>query len=237
MRILFLLVVTIAGGGGGSVTPYFSDHGVVIYHGDCREILQGLRPLPADARLISDPPYGIGYKHGARRGGVRNGMDGEAIVGDAAPFDPSHLLELGLPSVLWGGNHFADKLPASPGWLVWDKRAGGPEMDQSDAELAWTNVLTVARVFTRRWSGATRGGREQAEGRWHTNQKPVALMDWCLQKVGATGLVIDPYCGSGSTLVAARERGLPAIGIEISERHCESSAERLRQGLLELGAA
>jgi site-specific DNA-methyltransferase (adenine-specific) len=218
------------------LTPFFAESGVAIYHGDCREVLTALGPLPADARLISDPPYGIGYRHGARKGGVRLGMDGESIAGDDKPFDPAHLLALGLRTVLWGGNHFANSLPASPGWLIWDKRAGGPTMDQADAELAWTNVLTVARVFTRRWSGATRGGREQREGRWHTNQKPVALMDWCIQLVGA-GPIIDPYCGSGSTLVAAKERGLPAIGIEIDERHCASAAERLRQGVLDLGAA
>lgn len=170
------------------------------------------------------------------RGGVKLGQDGEFIAGDEQPFDPAHLL-IAPKVILWGGNHFADKLPASRGWLVWDKRDHGPMMDQSDVELAWTNVLTVARKFTRRWSGAARGGREQSEGRLHTNQKPVALMQWCLGFLPPATRILDPYAGSGSTLVAAKELGIRAIGIELEERHCETAAQRLSQQSLDLGGA
>lgn len=188
--------------------------------------------------VLADPPYGIAYQHGARKGGIALGMDGAKIAGDDEPFDPSHLLALNVPTILWGGNHFADKLPASRGWLVWDKRDTGPEMDQADCELAWTNTLTVARKFTRRWSGNVRGGREQAEGRWHTNQKPVALMGWCIEKLNTpAATILDPYTGSGSTLVAAKDLGRKAIGIEIEERYCEIAAQRLSQEVLDLGAA
>lgn len=215
--------------------PYYEEAGITIYHGDCREVLPSLA-LTAPDCIVSDPPYGIAYQHGARAGGVLYGMDGQSIEGDNEPFDPSHLLALNLRTILWGGNHFADKLPVSRGWLVWDKRDLGPEMDQSDAELAWTNVLTVARKFTRRWSGNVRGGREQAEGRYHTNQKPVALMQWCLGFVPG-GRVIDPYMGSGSTLVAAKELGRSAIGVERVECHCAAAVERLGQSVLDFGGA
>jgi len=214
------------------VTPYYADDLVTLYHADWRDVPPEL--LAADV-LVTDPPYGMGYQHGARKGGVRLGMDGIDIAGDAEPFDPAPLLALGLPSVLFGANHYADQLPASRGWLVWDKRDGRPSNDQSDAEMAWTNVLSVVRLFRAHWSGAVRKGREQAEGRLHVSQKPVALMAWVLGHMPA-GTVLDPYMGSGSTLVAARECGRRSIGVEVEERYCEVAANRLRQDVLGLTA-
>ena len=212
--------------------PYYERDGIVIYHGDCREILPSIK---ADV-VVTDPPFGIAYRHGGRRGHAANGMDGQAIFGDDAPFDPAPVLALGLPSILGGGNHFADKLPPTRGWLVWDKRDLGPQMDQSDAELAWTNCGSVVRKFTRRWSGACLGGEEQRTGRVHVNQKPVDLLRWCLGLVPA-GVVLDPYIGSGTTLVAAKLEGRKAIGIEIEERYCEIAAKRLAQGVLAFDGA
>lgn len=215
--------------------PYYSDDLVTLYHGDCRELLPS---LTFDA-IVSDPPYGMDYEHGARKGGVRLGHDAKRIKGDQNPFDPSHLLTHGkMPVLLWGGNHFADKLPASRGWLVWDKRDGRPSNDQSDCELAWTNWLTTARVHSQFWSGNVRTGREQQEGRLHVNQKPVALMQWCLSML-PTGIttICDPYAGSGSTLAAAKELGIRSIGVEYDEGHCETIARRLAQDTLFGGAA
>jgi len=218
------------------VTPYYEDPLVTLYHGDCREILPDLRGIDL---VLTDPPYGIAYQHGARKGGVLYGSDGVTIVGDDRPFDPSHVLKAATRLILWGANHYADKLPASRGWLVWDKRGpDGPVNDQSDVELAWTNFLATARTFHRRWWGGIRGGREQAEGRYHMNQKPVALLQWCLSWVDpAPSLVCDPYVGSGSTLVACKDLGIKAIGIEIEERYCEIAAQRCAQEVLPLGAA
>ena len=209
------------------MTPYYSDDLVTIYHGDCREW------MPDADVIVTDPPYGMAYQHGARRGGVRYGADGESIVGDDEPFDPGLILALGKPTAMFGANHYADRLPASRGWLVWDKRDGSASNDQSDAELAWTNVLTVARVFSARWSGAHRTGREQADGRLHVNQKPVALMAWVLRFM-PEGVVLDPFMGSGSTLIAAKELGRRSIGIEIDEAHCQAAATRCSQEVLGL---
>lgn len=215
------------------MTPYYADDLVTLYAGDCREILPA---LTFDA-IVSDPPYGMDYQHGLRKGGRQYGLDGASIHGDAEPFDPGHLLIPGKRVLLWGGNHFADRLPASRGWLIWDKRDGRPSNDQSDAEMAWTNFLNTARVHSRYWSGSVRTGREQAEGRLHVNQKPVALMGWCLRLLGPVGVVCDPYSGSGSTLLAAREMGIPSIGIEIDKAHCDTTIKRLAQGCLDFGEA
>lgn len=217
--------------------PYFDDGQVVIFHGDARELMTDAGAVfgggGADlAAIVTDPPYGIAYQHGAQRGGRLMGSDLQTVIGDDEPFDPSHLLATGLPLILWGANHYADRLPARPGWLVWDKRDGSTSNDQSDCEIAWTSFLTTARVFSRKWWGAFRGGPEQAYPRLHMSQKPVALMTWCLDLLPPVAAVLDPYMGSGTTLVAARERGIKAVGIEIDERHCETAAARLSQMVL-----
>jgi DNA modification methylase len=185
--------------------------------------------------VVTDPPYGMGYQHGFRKGGQAMGNDGVTIIGDDAPFDPSPILVLDLPTVLFGANHYADRLPAARGWLVWDKRDGDGPTDQSDAELAWTNVLSVVRVYSARWRGAMREGREQRDGRVHINQKPVALMAWVIRQM-PEGVVLDPFAGSGSTLVASKEAGRRSIGIEIDERYCEIAATRCSQEVLGLPA-
>lgn len=213
--------------------PYYQDDLVTLYHGDCRELLPTLDV--GGMVVVTDPPYGMGYQHGLRKGGVAYGNDGVTIVGDDEPFDPRPILVLDLPTVMFGANHYADRLPAARGWLVWDKRDGDGPTDQSDAELAWTNVLSVVRVYSARWRGAMRQGREQREGRVHINQKPVALMAWVIRQM-PEGVVLDPFAGSGSTLVAAKEAGRRAIGIEIDERHCANAAARCRQEVLGLPA-
>lgn len=225
-----------AGSGRGGLAPYYADEYVTLYHGDCREILPSLGRFDA---MVSDPPYGMNYKHGARKGGVKWGMDGQSIKGDDKPFDPSHLFGIAERMILWGGNHFASRLPDSKGWLLWQKR-DPDEKDQSEVEMAWTNFLTTVRVFRRQWDGNVRGGREQAEGRFHVNQKPIALMQWCLgflPPMKGEVWVVDPYAGSGATLIAAKELGIKAVGIELDAGHCATIATRCSQNVLDLGGA
>ncbi len=214
-----------------TTTPYYHDEasGITIYHGDCREIMAGL--TEQIDLLLTDPPYGINYQHGARKGGRKLGTDGGKVIGDDAPFDPAQWL-IYPKIVLWGANHYADKLPASRGWLTWDKRDGIASNDQSDCELAWTNWLTVARLFSRYWNGGGIG-----EARWHPTQKPIALMRWCCELAPDAKVILDPFMGSGTTLRAAKDLGRRAIGIEINEAYCEIAAKRLQQSVLPLDAA
>ena len=100
-------------------------------------------------------------------------------------------------------------------------------------ELAWTNLPGIAlKMF--RYCGA--GLMAEEQDRWHPTQKPIALMKRCLCSVaGLVGKVLDPFMGSGSTLIAAKAHGNPAIGIEIEEKYCEIAVNRLRQKVLNFG--
>ena len=218
--------------------PYYSDEWVTIYHGDC---LQLVARLQYDI-VLSDPPWGIaaavdnGRFSGGNQTGSRTSVgDRIPVQGDDTPFDPTPWVD--RPAILWGGHCFADRLPMSPGWLIWDKRMGvegaAEKWPLSEAELAWTNVRGSTRVFRNRWMGLVRGD-ERGE-HYHPTQKPVVLMEWCIGFLPAEGVILDPFMGSGATLVAAKNLGRKSIGIEIEERYCEIAAERLRQGMLGLG--
>lgn len=213
--------------------PYYEHAGITIYHGDCRELLPRLE---ADV-IVSDPPYGIRYspsQNSAKAWGAKTFVGEVVVAGDDGPFDPTPLLR--FPAVvLFGANHYADKLPPSPAWLVWDKRDGMTSNDFADCELVWTNFTSVARLFRHQWNGALRAS-ERGVTRVHPTQKPIELMQWIIGKC-PPGVVLDPFMGSGTTLVAAKNLGRRAIGIEIEERYCEVAAKRLSQEVLDLGAA
>ena len=205
--------------------PYYDEGGITIYHGDCREVLPTIQD--ACEVVVADPPYGINLDTG---GGRPGGTAYPKIYGDDEPFDPAHLLALELPTVLWGANHYASRLPESKGWIAWDKvKRNDIDQKQAEMELAWTNFLARPRVFRHMWMG---GYRDSERGElYHPTQKPIALMAWLINLLPA-GTIIDPYLGSGPVLVAAKAMGRRAIGIEMSEHYCEIAARRLAQGVL-----
>lgn len=207
----------------------------VLYLGDCRGIVPGVDT--ADAAVVTDPPYGIGYSPGDGGKGWTNGRKSfsgtDLVKGDSESFDPSPWVTFD-EAVLWGGNHYAARLPSSPTWLVWDKRIDGLSNDFADCELAWTNLGGPARVFRHLWCGAFRKS-ERGEDRVHPTQKPVALMDWCLGLVRSQA-ILDPYMGSGTTGVACARLGKRFIGMELDPKHFATACRRIddaqRQGRL-----
>lgn len=208
--------------------PYFEKDGVAIYHGDCRQILPQLGKFDL---LLTDPPYGIGdkwnggnWKTGCGKARLWKG-EGEAVW-DVRE-NVSWLLGYAEKAIVWGGNYFTELGPQA-GWLVWDKDAN---MLQAQAELAWTNCVVNVRCFRLSPLGVFGNHGKNGEYKMHPTQKPQALMKWCLGLVKAE-TVIDPFMGSGSTVVAARDEGRKAVGIEISEEYCEVAAKRLSQGVL-----
>jgi site-specific DNA-methyltransferase (adenine-specific) len=97
--------------------------------------------------------------------------------------------------------------------------------------LAWTNLKGAVRLLRHTWNGMI---RKHAEPRFHITQKPVDLMSWAIGLAGDVKSVLDPFAGSGTTLVAAKLRNLKATGIEQEEHNCEIAARRLAQEVLPL---
>lgn len=216
--------------------------GVMIIHGDCRHVSKKLE-RKSIALVHSDNPYGINLRTNGRGSGRKVGqstapLKGRAfapIAGDDKPFDPSHLL--GFPRVvLWGANHFSDKLPVSPSWIVWDKREDFGSDNGGDGEMAWTNLGGPLRIFRHLWRGTCRAS-ETGEPHLYATQKPIALSNYVFQqaKLKAGDRIFVPYLGSGPDLVAAKLMGLRVIACDLSEEAIEIAINRLRQEVLPFG--
>jgi len=214
--------------------PYYDDeYGHIVYHADCWDMLPAISHVDV---VLTDPPYGINWdtkysRFSDRRrpsDHARRGIaDKRLIRQDDRPFDPEPLLR--FPTVvLWGANHYARVLPTGS-WLIWDKRGDDGTAFLSEGEIGWMNSGYGVYFY----SYNAQRHRRTSEG-LHPTQKPVGLMSWCLDRCGYdVGVVLDPFAGSGTTLVAAKLTGRSAIGIEIEGRYCEIAANRLRQEVFE----
>lgn len=203
-----------------------------LYLGDCLDILPTLGHVDA---VVTDPPYGIdvctkggikarGYRPYARRLPAHNWPK---VLGDDRPFDPRPVLEIAHQVILWGANHYSDKIPVSHCWLVWDRKTDrGAKSSITDCELAWTRgpLYKTTRIFRHMWAGFQRDS-EVGEPAIHPTQKPIALMAWCLSFVD--GSILDPYMGCGPTGVACANLGRKFIGIEIEEKYFDIACQRI----------
>jgi site-specific DNA-methyltransferase (adenine-specific) len=207
--------------------PIYDLNGITIYNANCSKVDV---PIECVDLVLTDPPYGINLDTKYAR---RGGRDWPPIEGDAEPFDPSWLLKYER-LILWGGNHFAASLPSSPAWIVWDKRDGGPSNDQSDCEMAWSNISGRSHLFSHYWAGAAMAS-EHGYPRVHPTQKPVSLMVWLLERFSKPGdLIYDPYMGSGPVAMACHLLERRYIGVEIVPEYAKAAVARLQQGVFVL---
>lgn len=191
-----------------------------LWHGDCREVLPLLQKHDL---LLTDPPYGINAEQAGGRGS--GGWTKFEVGGWDKERPPSWLFglmrEKATECVVWGGNYFADLLPTSMRWLVWDK--GQRDFSLADCEFAWTSEQKAARVLTLSRGEALQDGKE------HPTQKPVRLMAWCLEMHPKAASVLDPFMGSGTTGVACAQLGKAFTGIERERKYFDIACERIER--------
>jgi DNA modification methylase len=221
------------------VTPYYEDEHVRLFHGDCREITDWLE---ADV-LVTDPPYGIAW----RQGGLHSlrstwSTATQSIVNDestAARDDAMIMWGKQRPAIVFGS--WREARPADiTHRLIWHKAGRKPGV----APAAWFPTDEEIYLIGSGWVGSPMGtvlrtdeAREREPGIiGHPTPKPVRLMETLILKA-PPGIIADPFAGSGTTLLAARNLGRRTIGIELEERYCEIAARRLSQGVLDFGGA
>ena len=225
--------------------PYWTDGMVTLYHGDCREVTEW---LDADV-LVTDPPYGISWSSrggwtNAYGGGSAKSQEGIANDGDTAARDDVLRIWYNRPALVFG-----DMLRHHPEMavhvLIYAKSddagiRGARAGFRKDAEAifmlgAWP-VGVGGRSSIVRSNGRVAGPRGFAARTGHPHAKPVDVMETLIAAC-PPGVIADPFAGSGSTLVAARNQGRKVVGVEIDERYCELAARRLAQADLFGGAA
>lgn len=206
-----------------------------LYLGDSAEILQSVAPVDA---CVMDPPYGIGE---SGDNSSRTPIAGRTRLGTKSPvvhWAPSdwdnataddvvtQAISKAAWSIVFGGNYYS--LPPTSCWLVWDKLNG--DSDFADCELAWTNLPKAVRRIRFMWNGMLRQNGEQRGD--HPTQKPIEVMRWCIGHLPPTvTTVLDPFMGSGTTLVAAAMLGKHGIGIEREEKYFDIAVRRVEAAM------
>lgn len=209
---------------------YYEDGQATIYHGDCREIMPALAASGIGA-VIADPPYNVGKKYGRATNDSRD---------DYVEWTREWLTaakEVAWKRIVFPGHgnlpmwlaHFA---PSAIG--CWLKEGGGGRsllgVEGWEPYLYWCGDKGALGGNSVLWAKC------ETADLGHPTPKPVPLLSQLIKKLRVDS-VLDPFLGSGTTLVAARHRGVRGIGIEIEERYCEIAAERLSQGTFNFGEA
>jgi DNA modification methylase len=196
-------------------TPYYSEPGIVIYHADCRDILP---LLPKVDLVLTDPPYGVGKKYASYEDTQEN---------------LSHLIAsifVAGKVIITPGVNNIHRYPQPEWTLCWWKPNAMVRSVVANANI-WEPILVYGCGYVFGRDGIEVCLTPQPID--HPCPKPIKLFRWLLSKVTAD-LILDPFMGSGTTLVAAKQLGRCAIGIEISEDYCKIAVERLRQAVLPL---
>lgn len=199
-----------------------------LYLGDCMDIMSTLGPVDA---VVTDPPYGINEntKKNMSRGCKALPTQYGDFNWDKSPvpqFLIDRVIAAGKSVIMFGGNYY--QVPPTKCWLVWDKLNGSN--DFADCELAWTNLDKAVRIKRHLWNGMIRAGEERGVQRVHPTQKPVAVMQWCIEQLPAgTSGILDPFMGSGTTGVACVKLGRKFIGIEKDPQYFEIACKRIRE--------
>jgi DNA modification methylase len=235
---------------GGSVKPYYSDDAVTIYHGDALDILP---TLPLVDLVVTDPPYVIGAvsagNMASKAGGWGDMMNSARWFRDWYVMAHERLARHGAMWTFcnWRSLPVVMRAALDAEWpiastLVWHKDWIGPGgvvglrpayelvalMPREDFQIPDRGLPDV---WTERWASHKPNG--------HPAEKPTKLLRRLITASGIAkgGLILDPFTGSGSTLCAAKDAGMRAIGIEAEERWCELAAKRCAQDVLDLAAA
>jgi site-specific DNA-methyltransferase (adenine-specific) len=194
-----------------------------LYHAACEDILPTLDRVDA---VVTDPPYGIGYKSTLTNLGAQ---DFSGIECDDGSLDLRPILALAGNVLAFGANCFPHQLPHRGRWLCWDKRTidgAADKMLGSPFELAWANKTSGYDKIVR----VLHGGVVNADGgvRVHPTQKPISVMrqaiEWAAKDAST---ILDPFMGSGTTGVACAQLGRTFIGIERERKYFDIACERI----------
>ena len=184
--------------------------------------------------VVTDPPYGINADKGV--GGFGSSKTDNHYEDNWDTHTPpretfDEILRISKNAIIFGGQFFTDKLAPNGHWIVWDKK-GNIEFDNpfGDCELAWTNIN---KKSVKKYTVIQQGFVSKERVRFHPTQKPVELMENIIKDYTEdTMTIFDPFSGSGSTLVAAKQLGRKFLGCELSEKYVAIANERLRQDYL-----
>jgi len=218
-----------------------------VYNEDCLNIMKKLPDNYFDL-IITDPPYGIGFDSekvsmsaGLRKDGTQRKMETwnnpKPKNYTTSDWDSKRvkkeyfeeMLRCSKRCIIFGGQYYTDYLSPTNSWIIWNKKV--PDgMSLSQVEMAWCSFGGRTILFNYLWAGYK---KEKPEKREHPTQKPIALGRWIIDKFANKGdLIFDPFAGSGTFIIACKQRGYNYVGCEINKEYINIINERLKQKTL-----
>lgn len=195
---------------------------ITLHNADCLDLMKQYSDNYFDLAVV-DPDYGLNEKisKGGSWASKYKGFDG-ALGGRPTQEYFDELFRISKNQIIWGGNYFIDMLYPTRCFLVWDKKAKMPTL--ADCELAWTSFNKNAKIFVH--------PRNTSEKRIHICQKPIALYEWIYDNYSNDGdIILDTHLGSGSSAIAAHNKGRQFVGCEINRTYLDETVKRIERHL------
>lgn len=180
--------------------------------GDCKDVIN---IIDKHDLMITDPPYGIGISSNPVRGAHKKKSWDDSVPSIEVL---ESYIELNKYSIIFGGNYFHLK-PAGKGFYIWDK-CQPEKFSLAMCEFAYTNIDEPAKIFRMDVKSYKKD---------HPTQKPVDLISWLIDRFpeGKPKSIIDPFMGSGTTLIASLKQGISCTGIEKDKEYFEKACDRV----------
>ena len=208
---------------------------IKLIHGDSLQALKGYADNHFDVAVV-DPPYGIedkisigGGSHTKTKTKFHNLYSENGKKWDIRPSKEyfTEVQRVSKNKVFFGGNYFAENLPVSRGWAVWDKQGQG--MSSVNDELIWTSFDISIKTFSR-CHGLDKGFMNKEGKNIHPTQKPIALYRWVLEQyTNENDLILDTHLGSGSIAIACHYMKRKLIGYEIDKDYYDADCKRFKE--------
>ena len=211
---------------------------IVLHNADCMDIMREIGDKEIDL-VLTDPPYGGGCNAGVgnifkkyekqinRTGGTwalkyKSKIKNWDIAPEFEVFQ--EIFRISKEQIIWGGNYF--ELPATRCFLIWKKLTISENFSMAMAEYAWTSFNKNAKIFEFAPQDLTR---------FHPTQKPVQLINWCLNNYSKENdLIFDGFFGSGTTSISCIRTKRRFIGCELDKEYFEKACERIEIELKQL---
>ena len=182
--------------------------------------------------VFTDPPYGMDLDTDYSKlpsTKAEGNKKYSRVIGDDKEYDPTHVLEqfdYCNEIIMFGADYYADKLPKSGSWYVWDKRVeeNFDKMIGAGFELAWSKTKHKREIA--RFNNTLFSGESEARDKVHPTQKPTKMIGWFFERIKGN-TVVDLFLGSGSTMVACHQTGRTCYAAEIDPRYVDVSIKRM----------
>lgn len=205
---------------------------IELYNEDCMVTMARYPDKHFDLAIV-DPPFGIGQFWMKNKDGYRYGKQKKWNTSIPGEEYFAQLFRVSKNQVIFGGNYFTEFLPATNGWIIWDKGIS-EKTNMSQCVAAWTSPKISMRLYKILWSGAAANGIRYGV---HPCEMPIKIYERILNDFALPGqTILDTHLGSGSSAIAAEKMKINIVAAEPDESYYQAACKRFKEQASQLKA-